>query len=72
MPFFQEYPWMERPGRVWLWLVLTVPSTLLAFGIFLLFVRKGERSISASTAYAERWNDVEMSSVESVEAERMG
>lgn len=31
MPFFAESPWMQSVNRLWLWALLTAPSTMLCF-----------------------------------------
>lgn len=36
MPFFAQSKWMTHAQRIWLWVALTVPSTLLV-GIFYIF-----------------------------------
>lgn len=40
MPFFNEQPWMTRARRVWVWVLLTVPSTLFAVLFYYLFTRR--------------------------------
>lgn len=40
MPFFSQQEWLNDPARMWLWVVLTVPSTALAVFVYLLFTRK--------------------------------
>jgi len=36
---------MARSQRAWLWVVLSIPSTVIAFAVFLLYVRKGDKEI---------------------------
>ena len=43
MPFFSQTPWMVTVDRVWLWVVLTIPSTIVAFAIYYLYGRRGEK-----------------------------
>lgn len=45
MPFFAQDSWMGKGERAWLWVVLSVPSTMVAFGIFWFYVRKGDKEI---------------------------
>ncbi|KAF4446876.1 hypothetical protein F53441_9507 [Fusarium austroafricanum] len=40
MPFFSQQKWFNNPARVWLWVVLTVPATVLAVGVYLFLTRK--------------------------------
>ncbi len=63
LPFFTQQPWMEKTSRIWLWVALTVPSTLLAFVVFLIFVRKGNRSIATPHGDDKDDGDLEMSVV---------
>ena len=35
MPFFNNSHWLQGPARFWIWIVLTVPSTGLAFAFYL-------------------------------------
>jgi hypothetical protein len=45
MPFFAQAEWMVKSERAWLWVVLSIPSTVVAFGIFYLYVRRGDKEI---------------------------
>ena len=45
MPFFAQDSWMGKGGRAWVWVVLSVPSTVVAFGIFWFYVRKGDKEM---------------------------
>jgi hypothetical protein len=43
MPFFSGNAWLNEVSTFWLWVVLTVPSTGLAFLFYLYWKRRGER-----------------------------
>jgi hypothetical protein len=45
MPFFSQAPWMADADRAWLWVTLSIPSTIVAFAIFYLYVRQGDKEI---------------------------
>jgi Mg2+ and Co2+ transporter CorA len=57
MPFFSQSPWMGKIDRAWLWVALSIPSTAIAFAVFYMCTRRGDREI-------ERNHDVELDSVE--------
>jgi hypothetical protein len=40
MPFFTQTPWIEHAGRIWLWVILTIPSTILAFLFYIYWKRR--------------------------------
>jgi len=40
MPFFSQNTWVANASRFWLWVVLTVPSTMLAFAFFTYWKRR--------------------------------
>ena len=40
MPFFNEEPWMTSARRVWVWVLLTVPSTLFGVLFYFVFTRR--------------------------------
>lgn len=42
MPFFQGNTWLSHTSRLWIWLALTVPSTLLAFAFYIYWRRREE------------------------------
>lgn len=48
MPFFSKNGWMSEASRVWLWVVLTVPSTALAFAFYQYWRRRHEIAITRS------------------------
>ena len=43
MPFFAQQKWMGAAGRIWLWIALTLPSTIVAFVIYVAITRKQGR-----------------------------
>jgi hypothetical protein len=43
MPFFTQNPWLDDAARFWVWVVLTLPSTMLAFAFYIYWKRRGER-----------------------------
>ncbi len=53
MPFFSNNEWIRGPSRFWLWIVLTIPSTGLAFAFYL--YRKSRNSTKIDTEH-----DIEM------------
>lgn len=40
MPFFTQHIWMQDATKAWLWVVLTVPTTVLASLIYFSFTRR--------------------------------
>ena len=40
MPFFSQQPWMSKARRIWVWVVLTIPSTLLFVLFYFLYTRR--------------------------------
>lgn len=48
MPFFSQSAWMGEASRIWLWFVLTVPSTALAFAFYQFWKRRHEVAVSRS------------------------
>jgi heme/copper-type cytochrome/quinol oxidase subunit 2 len=40
MPFFSQNPWMEKVGRIWLWVILTIPATIFAFLFYTYWKRR--------------------------------
>ncbi|KAG9235105.1 hypothetical protein BJ875DRAFT_283104 [Amylocarpus encephaloides] len=42
MPFFTSNTWLSQTRRFWVWVVLTVPSTSLAFLYYLYWKKRGE------------------------------
>jgi len=42
MPFFSDNPWLKDASKFWLWVVLTVPSTGLAFAFYVYWKRRSE------------------------------
>lgn len=44
MPFFSQNRWLDDVPRFWVWVVLTVPSTGLAFAFYTYWKRRGQRS----------------------------
>ena len=41
MPFIAQNQWMQNIGRIWVWIVLTFPSTVLAVLFYVFFTRRG-------------------------------
>ncbi len=56
---------MGDVSRIWLWVVLTMPSTLLAFMVYLHFSIRGAHGITGSLGDDENTRGVEMSGVDS-------
>ncbi|ERF73686.1 hypothetical protein EPUS_00939 [Endocarpon pusillum Z07020] len=51
MPFFTKRAWMSGTSRIWLWVALTVPSTILAFAFYTYWKARDEkRSASKGNA----------------------
>ena len=48
MPFFATNRWMDGPGKVWVWVTLTVPSTTLCFVFYIFWNRKESERKKAS------------------------
>jgi hypothetical protein len=40
MPFFSTNRWTNDTGKIWIWIVLTVPSTVVAFLFYILWKRR--------------------------------
>jgi hypothetical protein len=59
MPFFNQQAWMTDASRVWVWFVLTVPSTALAV---LFYVVHSKRVLKRRTT--KRPSDMESGGVE--------
>ncbi|KAI9766516.1 MAG: hypothetical protein M1840_006473 [Geoglossum simile] len=49
MPFFNGDPWLKASNRIWIWLALTIPSTLLCFMFYLTWSHR-ESKRKAATA----------------------
>lgn len=49
MPFFDN-DWMKGPSRFWLWIVITIPSTVLAFAFY--FYRQSRNDAKYKTGNA--------------------
>ncbi|KAF2250075.1 hypothetical protein BU26DRAFT_518529 [Trematosphaeria pertusa] len=43
MPFFDDNAWLAQTSRLWVWLILTIPSTLLAFAFYMYWRKREER-----------------------------
>ncbi|KAH8900299.1 hypothetical protein GQ53DRAFT_816313 [Thozetella sp. PMI_491] len=43
MPFFAQQSWMNDADHVWLWIILTVPSTAISIAAYDLFTKRGMR-----------------------------
>jgi hypothetical protein len=40
MPFFTQLEWINGAGKVWVWVALTVPSTIMIIMFYLLHTRR--------------------------------
>jgi hypothetical protein len=71
MPFFSQHPWIATIDRAWLWVTLTIPSTAIAFAIFYLFTRRGDKAIEADSEREAEGEDgdVELGVVEEQDEE---
>jgi hypothetical protein len=49
MPFFAQQKWMGDATKVWLWIALTVPSTVLAVMIYYFHTRRAIRKAKSVT-----------------------
>ena len=65
LPFFSQMKWMGDASRIWLWVVLTIPSTLLAFVVYLHFSKRGAHGITGSLGDDESLREMEMSGIDS-------
>ena len=45
MPFFTNNKWIADANRIWVWILLTVPSTTLAFLFYMLWKRKESKTM---------------------------
>jgi hypothetical protein len=43
MPFFSSNEYLTTPTRIWVWIVLTIPSTALAFFIYRKVMRRAQQ-----------------------------
>lgn len=43
MPFFNQQEWLSNPGKIWVWVALTVPSTGVAILFYIWWTRKDIR-----------------------------
>ncbi|KAF2678699.1 hypothetical protein K458DRAFT_348121 [Lentithecium fluviatile CBS 122367] len=43
MPFFSEDSFLKGPHKIWIWVILTLPATLLCFGFYFLWSRSQTR-----------------------------
>jgi hypothetical protein len=48
MPFFSEELWLKASDRIWIWLALTIPSTLLCFWFYLTWSHRESKRKAAS------------------------
>jgi hypothetical protein len=39
-PFFSQHRWMNEAKQIWIWVVLTIPSTILAFIFYAYWKRR--------------------------------
>jgi len=46
MPFFATNQWLGDTSKFWVWVVLTVPSTALAFAFYWYFKRHADQKAS--------------------------
>jgi hypothetical protein len=40
MPFFDDDPWMKKVNKFWVWIILTVPCTALAFTFYMMWRKR--------------------------------
>ena len=40
MPFLGDNQWMSGADKIWVWLVLTIPTTMLCFWVYLAWSRR--------------------------------
>ena len=57
MPFFTQNPWLDKVSTFWVWVVLTVPSTGLAFVFYLYWKRRGKRCPKQEVEARRYWNE---------------
>ena len=63
MPFFNDQPWLQNATRAWVWVLLTIPSTLLAVLFYFPFTR---RSLAARKRKSR--SDIEEEEVDTVDS----
>lgn len=56
MPFFAQSEWMLRSQRIWLWVVLTVPATLLVGLSYVLVKQKSKEKHKATRLDVEAFD----------------
>jgi len=61
MPFFDQDAWMGTVGYLWVWVVLTVPTTVVAAMIYVIFTKRGLKK--ESDAQGQEEEDADLSSV---------
>ena len=64
MPFFAEYPWMKNVKRMWIWVILTLPTTALAVTFYYVYTRK---NLSIRKVPEDIDSDIELSRIDSHE-----
>jgi hypothetical protein len=42
MPFFNQNKWLDDASKFWVWIVLTIPSTGLAFAFYTFWKHRSE------------------------------
>jgi len=50
MPFFDDNEYLGEPSKVWIWVVLTIASTVVAFWGFFHVMNRQERSMEEKRA----------------------
>jgi ABC-type phosphate transport system permease subunit len=46
MPFFAQSKWLQNASRFWIWILLTIPTTIAAFIIYGFWQRRERRLTS--------------------------
>lgn len=58
MPFFNQEAWLSDPAKIWLWVVLTIPTTALSAFVYFLFTRK-ELKRNAQSSQGDQGDEIE-------------
>jgi hypothetical protein len=57
MPFFSNSDYLKDVGKLWVWIVLTVPSTVVAFLIYLRIMRRAQRKYGLGASNSNSGGD---------------
>jgi hypothetical protein len=52
MPFFDNDEYMSSPDRIWIWVVLTIPSTAFAFLLYFRITGRHKRQADSQRSQA--------------------